>query len=39
MGIIDWIIVVVFIAWPWWCPIGALVSTAVCLSGKPQKTV
>ena len=28
----------IFIAWPWWCPIGALVSTAVCLCGKPAKT-
>lgn len=26
-----------FIAWPWWCPIGALVSTAICLSGRPEK--
>lgn len=28
----------VFISWPWWCPIGALVSTAVCLAGKPRKS-
>ena len=29
----------IFIAWPWWCPIGALVSTAICLLGKaPAKT-
>ena len=28
----------IFISWPWWCPIGALVSTAVCLCGKPAKT-
>lgn len=24
----------VFIAWPWWCPIGGAISTLVCLSGK-----
>ena len=29
----------IFISWPWWCPIGALVSTAVCISGKPEKAV
>ena len=28
----------IFIAWPWWCPIGAVVSTLICLSGKPAKT-
>lgn len=25
----------VYLAWPWWCPIGVAVSLAVCLSGKP----
>ncbi len=25
-----------FIAWPWWCPIGAGVSLLVCLVGKPK---
>lgn len=24
----------IFIAWSWWCPIGAIVSLIVCLSGK-----
>ena len=23
-----------FLAWPWWCPIGVSVSLLVCLSGK-----
>lgn len=26
----------VFIAWPWWCPIGAIISILVCLTGKNQ---
>lgn len=26
----------VFIAWPWWCPIGGAVSVLVCLCGKPE---
>lgn len=29
----------VVIAWPWWAPVGGLVSTAVCMMGKPRKTV
>ena len=29
----------VVIAWPWWAPIGAVVSTAVCLIGKPSKKI
>ncbi|MBR1705565.1 MAG: sodium:solute symporter [Bacteroidales bacterium] len=28
-----------FIAWPWWCPIGATVSILVCLAGKPKQTI
>ncbi len=26
-----------YIAWTWWCPIGGIVSTLVCLCGKPEK--
>ncbi len=26
-----------YIAWTWWCPIGGLVSTLVCMAGKPEK--
>lgn len=29
----------VVIAWTWWAPIGAVVSTAVCLLGKPSKII
>ena len=25
-----------FIAWPWWCPVGAVISFFVCLAGKPN---
>ena len=28
-----------YIAWTWWCPIGGLVSTLVCMLGKPKATV
>lgn len=28
----------IFIAWPWWCPIGATISFLVCVSGKQKKT-
>lgn len=27
----------IVIAWPWWAPIGAIVSTCVCLTGKPSE--
>lgn len=26
-----------YIAWTWWCPIGGIITTAVCLLGKPEK--
>ena len=26
-----------YIAWTWWCPIGAIVTTLICLAGKPRK--
>lgn len=26
-----------YIAWCWWCPIGGVISTIVCLLGKPKK--
>lgn len=26
-----------YIAWTWWCPIGGLICTLVCLMGKPGK--
>ena len=26
-----------YIAWTWWCPIGGIISTLVCMSGKPEK--
>lgn len=26
-----------YIAWTWWCPIGGLVTTLICLLGKPAK--
>jgi Na+/proline symporter len=25
-----------YIAWTWWCPIGGLISTLVCMTGKPR---
>lgn len=25
-----------YIAWCWWCPIGGIVSTLICLAGKPS---
>jgi Na+/proline symporter len=25
-----------YIAWTWWCPIGGLITTAICLLGKPK---
>ena len=25
-----------YIAWTWWCPIGGLITTAICLFGKPK---
>ena len=26
-----------YIAWSWWCPIGGIVSTLVCMAGKPDR--
>ena len=26
-----------YVAWCWWCPIGGIISTIVCLLGKPEK--
>ena len=26
-----------YIAWTWWCPIGGLAATLVCMAGKPEK--
>lgn len=26
-----------YIAWCWWCPIGGIISTIICLLGKPKK--
>ncbi len=26
-----------YIAWTWWCPIGGVISTLVCMAGKPEK--
>ena len=26
-----------YIAWTWWCPIGGIVSTLVCMAGKPYQ--
>lgn len=26
-----------YIAWSWWCPIGGLITTGICLLGKPKK--
>ena len=26
-----------YIAWSWWCPIAGIVSTLVCLAGKPKR--
>lgn len=28
-----------YIAWSWWCPIAGIISTAVCLMGKPKTAV
>lgn len=25
------------IAWTWWCPIGGIITTAICMLGKPAK--
>ena len=24
-----------YIAWTWWCPIGGIISTLICMAGKP----
>lgn len=26
-----------YIAWTWWCPLGSIITTAICLLGKPKK--
>ena len=26
-----------YIAWTWWCPLGGVITTLICLFGKPQK--
>jgi hypothetical protein len=26
-----------YIAWTWWAPIGGIISTAICMLGKPAK--
>lgn len=28
-----------YIAWTWWCPIGGIITTAVCCMGKPKKEI
>ena len=28
-----------YIAWTWWCPIGTVVTTAICLLGKSKKVI
>lgn len=28
-----------YIAWSWWCPIGGLISTLVCMLGKPKTSL
>jgi SSS family transporter len=28
-----------YIAWTWWCPIGGIVSTLVCMAGKPRSVI
>lgn len=27
-----------YIAWTWWCPIGGIITTAICCMGKPDKS-
>lgn len=27
-----------FISWTWWCPLGGIITTLICMAGKPQKT-
>lgn len=27
-----------YIAWTWWCPIGGIITTIICMLGKPGKT-
>ena len=29
----------IYLAWPWWCPIGVCLSLLVCLSGKPENDI
>lgn len=26
-----------YIAWTWWCPLGAIFTTLICLAGKPRR--
>ena len=26
-----------YIAWTWWCPIGGIVTTAICMMGKKKE--
>lgn len=26
-----------YIAWTWWCPIGGIITTAICMLGRPKK--
>lgn len=28
-----------YIAWSWWCPLGGIITTAICMLGKPRKPV
>lgn len=28
-----------YIAWSWWCPIGGLISTLVCMLGRPKESL
>lgn len=28
-----------YIAWTWWCPIGAVITTLICLSGKSKSSL
>lgn len=28
----------VYVAWTWWCPLGGILATVVCMAGKPSAT-